>query len=182
MKKYTLNLIPFEADIVLIALNPTEEAIQNGAVFSRDNGLWNVLSRAGLIFDVSHIQLELRAKEVFQDQKHSNKKIGIADLLSDVFETDSTKVKVAKGTAKEFVNDQLVSKKVKRIALMGQKVVDAFHGDYNYLKSWRSIPTVDGEKAFGKIGDIDNIEVYAMPFPVNNSIKDKHKFFKLLLD
>jgi hypothetical protein len=183
--KNTLNIIPYNADIVLIALNPTEDAINNGAVFSRDNAFWNLLHRAGIITSVSHVPLPKRATEVFKKQMHSKIKLGFADLLPFVIETDSSNVSVPKGSASLLVKRHIQINKVKKIALMGQKVVDGFCLDYPDLLSWNAIPVVGGEKDYGHIGKIiygeKSIDVYAMPFPVNNSIRDKHIYYTRLI-
>lgn len=183
--KNNLNIIPMNADLVLIALNPTQEAITNGALFSRDDAYWNLLYKAGIIRDVSSVLLIDRQKEVCQDYKHSHIRIGIADMMHDVIETDSRKVKPPKGTAENFVLTELAGKKPRRIALMGHKVVDAFAADYD-LPKWRDIKTINGVKQYGRIGEIvvgDHIiEVFAVPFPINNNIKDKHEIYKKLLD
>jgi hypothetical protein len=182
MKK-NLNIIPMNADLVLIALNPTQEAINNGALFSRDDAFWNLLHRAGIINDVSSVPKKKRQKEVCEEHKHSDIRIGIADMLHDVIETNSREVKPDKGTAENFVRTELAGKKPKRIALLGHKVVDAFAADYNLAK-WRDIETINGVKQYGKIGIIiiggHVIEVFAVPFPINNNIKDKHLIYKKL--
>ena len=49
------------------------------------------------------------------------------------------------------------------------------------LKSWSKLKVINGLRQFGKIGDIANIEIYAMPFPVNNKIPQKHNYYKMLL-
>jgi hypothetical protein len=184
-EKNTLNIIPYKADIVLIALNPTEEAIKNRAVFSRDSAFWNLLQRADIISDVSDVPLPKRAIEVFKKQKFSNIRLGFADLLPLVIETDSRNVNVTAGTANIFVKSHLQRNKVKKIALMGQKVVDGFCQDYPDLMSWNAIPMLNGEKDYGYIGNItfknEIIRVYAMPFPVNNNISNKHIFYNRLL-
>jgi len=45
----TLNILKGELDIAFVALNPTEEAKLNGAVFSTDRGFWNILEKAVLL-------------------------------------------------------------------------------------------------------------------------------------
>jgi len=184
-EKNTLNIIPYRADIVLVALNPTEEAINNGAVFSRDSAFWNLLHKAKIINDVSHIPLPQRAIEVFKKQKYSNLTLGFADLLPLLIETDSRNVTVEAGTANHLIKRHLKRNRVKKIALMGQKVVDGFNQDFPHLLSWNAIPIAAGEKDFGLIGKINlsghSIDVYAMPFPVNNSIRDKHIYYQRLL-
>ncbi|MGZ2369505.1 uracil-DNA glycosylase family protein [Ancylomarina sp. YFZ004] len=179
-----LNIFDGNIDIALIALNPTKEALENGAVFSRDRGFWNVLERSGLTQDTKHVNLKDLAKEVFLEHKHSNLNVGFADLLPHIDETDSSKVKVEIGYAKQLAG-KLAKHKTKKVALLGQKVVDAFAREYPNLKNWRAIKTKDGKKKFGVIGSIKvdghEMELWAMPFPVNNSIKNKHNDYRRLL-
>ena len=185
--KNTLNIIPEEPDLVFIALNPTKEAIANKAVFSKNEAFWNLLVNANIIYpDIKKENLINRAKAVFSGKKiYSNVKLGFADLLPLVSETDSKKVKVEKGSAKKILETMENLKDAKRIALLGQKVVDSFAKDYN-LKKWKEIEMSNGVKDFGIIGKIEidsnTIEVYAMPFPVNNSIANKHKYYSILLE
>jgi len=181
----TLNIITPKPDLVLVALNPTEEAIKNQSVFSRDNGFWNVLIESGLINDlVKEIPLKDRAKEVFLHQKHCNLKLGFADLLPLVTETNSKKVKVKKGAAREFLINTPNISGSKKIALLGEKVVNAFVRDFPNLRQWASIK-IDSDNKFGKMGIItiesNCIEIFAMPFPINNSIPEKHKIYRSLL-
>jgi hypothetical protein len=91
-KKNNLNLVPGDPYLVLIVLNPTEEAHENNPVFSRDEGFWNLLRDAGFVYDVSEVPLSKRATEVFCEQKHSPKKTGFADLLLFVYDKDSAQV------------------------------------------------------------------------------------------
>lgn len=44
-----LNIVPENPELVLIALNPTEEAIANNSVFSRDEAFWNLLIQANIL-------------------------------------------------------------------------------------------------------------------------------------
>lgn len=184
----TLNIIPEDPYLVFIALNPTEEAIKNKAVFSRDEGFWNVLINAGIIKNtIQQLELKERAKAIFFKKSHIHTEfaLGFADLLPLIKETDSKKVKVHFNAAKELFDSSPNLRHAKRIALLGQKVVDSFAKEYDLIK-WNKIETgADGKKQFGFIGKITidnkNIEVYAMPFPVNNSIANKHEFYKKLL-
>ncbi|MFM8319134.1 MAG: hypothetical protein ACKOAV_12300 [Bacteroidota bacterium] len=62
MKK-TLSIIPENPELVFIALNPTEEALNNKAVFSRDNAFWNLLEKAGILENsILKVNLKDRAK------------------------------------------------------------------------------------------------------------------------
>jgi hypothetical protein len=193
----TLNIIPENPDLVLIGLNPTEEAIANKAVFSRDNAFWNILIKAGIIDEqstitgvkLSDVPLNDRATEVFQKQHYQLDGLitGFADLLPLISEKFSTKVVVPLGAAKDLFKTATNLKNSKKIILMGQKVVDGFAQDYKSLTKWNDIPlTKSGTKDFGHIGDIvienNPIKVFAMPFPVNNNVKDKHDLYKSVLE
>jgi hypothetical protein len=187
MKK-NLNVIPVNADIVFIALNPTALAIENGALFSRDESLWNILINAGILKEsIKQVDLKLRMQQVCEENKHTvnNLKIGIADLLPFVVETDSKKVKTKKGDAEELfkLNPQLRS--AQKIVLLGQKVVDGFRKYFPHLKSWAELKNSNGERDFGCIGSIKmgshEIKVYGMPFPSTNNIPDKHTIYSKIM-
>jgi hypothetical protein len=109
--------------------------------------------------------------------------LGFADLLPYTIETDSKKVKVTLGSAEELFKICPNLKSAKRIGLMGQKVVNAFVKDFDHLKKWK-VQKFSSEDHFGKMGEIyidgNWIEIYAMPFPVNNSIRDKHHIYRRL--
>jgi hypothetical protein len=121
---------------------------------------------------------------VFLEQSHSNIRLGFADLLPLITETDSKKLIVPQNSAKKLFNSTANLKNSKKIALLGQKVVDSFAKDYE-LTSWRKIRVNGGKRQFGKIGVIEiekkEIEIFAMPFPVNNSIKNKHEIYSTLV-
>lgn len=172
-----LNILPDNAEIVFVALNPTEEAKNNGAVFPRDKSFWNILRDADIIDDHSKYKASEMAEVVFRRGELSKVVLGIADLKPDIFETDSRKVKVIKGDAALLASD-LAKKKTKKIALMGQKVVDAFAKDFPNLRNWSN------KRDYGKIGEIDIeghvMEVFALPFPVNNNVSNKPEYFKKL--
>jgi hypothetical protein len=182
----TLSIIPENPYLVFIALNPTEEALNNKAVFSRDNAYWNLLEKAGILeMSILKVDLKDRAKEAFFEQKHSKKKLGFADLLPQVSETDSNKVKIPKDAVNDLLKTTPHLKDTEKIALMGQKVVDAFARNFKGIKKWKNIPVIDGKRQFGCIGSINfdgsEIELFAMPFPVNNNVKNKHEYYASLI-
>ena len=131
------------------------------------------------------VDLKNRAKEAFLEQKHSKKKFGFADLLPKVSETDSNKVKIPKDAVNDLLKTTPHLKDTKKIALMGQKVVDAFARNFEGIKKWKNIPVIDGKRQFGCIGSIifdgRKIELFAMPFPVNNNVKNKHEYYASLI-
>lgn len=196
-----LNLIRQNTDVALIGLNPTKDAITKKSVFSRDNAFWNLLVRAELLkASILQTPLQKRAQHAFMTNAHSvfiwdaNAKrtrkltLGFADLLPFTVETDSRNVHIPTNAVSDFFALNPHAKDVKRMGLMGEKVVNAFAHALN-LKTWNALPInpATGEKSFGKIGEISfrqNHEYcvfYALPFPVNTAIKEKHIYYKLLL-
>ena len=134
-----LNIIPTNPELVLIALNPTKEAIKNKSVFSRDETFWNLLINAGIIQnEVKEIDLKNRAQQVFENQKFTNVRIGFADLLPLIDETNSNKVKIPVATASNFLINTTNIRNSSKIALLGQKVVNAFARDFK-LKKWEEL-------------------------------------------
>ncbi len=186
--RISLNKIPNNADVVFIALNPTESAIHNQALFSRDEAFWNILIKADFLdAAIKKIPLKNRVTIVCEEQKFTKNNIiiGIADLLPNIVETDSKKVKVEKHKVKELfdLNPQL--KKAKKIVLLGEKVVNSFNSYFLTLKKWHEIKIIDGIRDYGDIGNIrienQEIKCYAMPFPTNNNIPEKPKFYSRIL-
>lgn len=171
-------IIPQNASLVFIALNPTEEAIKNGAVFSTSKAFWNVLINAGILSaDINQVALVERANRVFQNQEFilNGLILGFADLVHNCFEKQSKNVNVTNIYVKKLT-EILIEKEVTNIALLGQKVVDAFSKMHDNLYNWKNKP------GFGEIGVIQNsISVYAMPFPVNNNIPNKGNIYNLLV-
>jgi hypothetical protein len=185
----TLNIIPEKPYLVFIALNPTEEAIKNKSVFSRDESFWNLLINAGIIKKtIKELDLKQRAKAIFLQQLHIHSQfpLGFADLLPLINEKDSNKVKVPGNAAEELFRSSPNLKHTKKIALLGQKVVDSFAKEFDLTKWNEILISDDGKKQFGLIGEItienNNIKVYAMPFPVNSSIANKHEFYRKLFN
>lgn len=76
------------------------------------------------------------------------------------------------------------STKNKKIALLGEKVVNAFAKEFNLI-NWDDMKKKGSQNRFSEIGEItinnNKIKIFAMPFPINNSIKDKHEYYKKLI-
>jgi len=63
--------------------------------------------------------------------------------------------------------------------------VDSFARDFN-LKKWKDLEVInEGKRQFGIIGKIiienNTKEIFAMPFPINNNIENKHQFYSKLI-
>jgi hypothetical protein len=180
----TLNILKGDLDVVFVALNPTEEAKLNGAVFSTDRGFWNILEKAGLISKKANkYPLQEMANIVFRDKnsEHVNYSMGFADLVEDCYEKNSKNVKILKGTAIHLAENLIRNHHAKKIVLMGQKVVDAFAKDFpkGTILKWKNEKAQYGS-CIGTI-EIDNCTaaVYKVPFPVNNNIEDRHLYYRL---
>jgi hypothetical protein len=180
----TLNILKGNLDIVFVALNPTQEAKLNGAVFSTDRGFWNILEKAVLITKkANQYPLQEMANIVFRDKnsEHVNYSMGFADLVEDCFEKNSKNVKIPKGKAIQLAENLIRNHHTKKIVLMGKKVVDAFAKDFpkGTILKWKDENAKYGS-CIGTI-EIDNCTaaVYKVPFPVNNNVEDRHLYYCL---
>jgi hypothetical protein len=175
-KKY--QLISF-IDILWVSLNPTQQAISEKAIFGNSNGLWNIYRKAGLIHETTcsiapnNMQETIYVRKIGTDYNMEH-----LDLLPHIIETDSNLVNPTIKDVYVFI-EKIKCNPPKVIALMGQKVVDAFHKAYPELKSWKKM-----KGKFGQIGELNIdgvlVPVFKLPFPVNNSIPNKHEHYKLV--
>ncbi|MRT92077.1 uracil-DNA glycosylase family protein [Ancylomarina sp. 16SWW S1-10-2] len=186
----------YPLDVVFVGLNPTEKAKENGAIFSNNRGFWNILDDSRLTTITKNVNKTRLADEIFEKHNYSGKnKYGFADLVDDCYDSKSNNVTIPAGAVEKLVA-KLAEHKTKKIALMGQKVTDAFFKAYpEKIKGrWRELGSIkikEGKhrektkKIFGQIGSIrinkHEMKIYAMPFPVNSSIPDKHKDYSKLL-
>lgn len=158
-------------DILFVALNPPKKSNNNGKYFSNNLSFWNVLYNSGLI--THPINDKLKGEElVFRknDINFKNAIYGITDLVEDVIETNSNKVKVNAKRVDRILN--LTSNhNVKKLCLMHSKVTSAF------LKA----NIIEQKTYYGLIGQYNNIPIFNMPFH-NASIKNKELYYKLLID
>jgi len=166
-------------DILWVSLNPTQQAIDEKAIFGNSNGLWNIYRKAGFIHEfTSNIKPNKMQNTIYDNKIGTDYNMEHKDLLPHIIETDSKLVNPTINDVHVFI-EEIKLNTPKIIGLMGQKVVDAFHKAYPELKSWDQMK---GE--FGQMGvlDIDGIlvPVFKLPFPVNNSIPNKHEHYKLL--
>ena len=171
----SLNIIPQDADIVLVGLNPTEEAIQNGAVWSTTRHIWNILQDSGITNNTDEFDVKSLAERIFQNGECCEIRLGIADLVEDNYSKSSKHVKPLNKNVSDLLNT-LAKKKVKKVGLMGQKVVDAF-GKFTKEKKWKN--TFFGKMYSVKIGN-NELHIYKLPFPTG-MIPDKAEKYKTLL-
>lgn len=170
-------------DIAFVGLNPTQEAIDNGAIYSRNRTFWNILEKSGLIRSTAHLHLNDIPKEVLLSSKYSDYRIGYTDVMPHIIETDSSKVNIEQDYVRKLIKT-ITDYKVKKIALLGQKVIDSFAKEITTIKTWKAMKA-EGENRFGKIGfikdDNQRIEVYGLPFPTRSSLIEKHLHYRKLI-
>lgn len=197
MKNWQSNYLKGAKDIVFVALNPTEEANKQRAVFCTHVTFWNILLKAGLITHIPETDGDAPykncASEIFEQGLHSKFKIGFADLVEDCLEKKSSNVKVSNEHVERLI-ERLNPAKPKKIVLLGNKVSRSFTGKFPHLKQeWKSLSEsnkrIDWEGKriinYGRLGliEIDNqmVEVFVMPFPETSPLPKKHEFFKKIL-
>ena len=169
-------------DILWVSLNPTQQAINDGAIFSNSNGLWNIYRKAELIYEESKNIKPIKMQELIYIKKQmTDYNMEHVDLLPHIIETDSSLVKPTVSDVKLLI-DEIKDNPPTAIALMGQKLVDIFHQTFpNQLKSWKAM-----ESVFGLMGEIEingkKVAVFKLPFPVNNSIPKKYKHYRIVKD
>ena len=157
-------------DILFVALNPPETSNSNGHYFSRNLSFWNLLYDSGLIKQRVKSQLT-GDDEVFRHNNinYKNSVWGITDLVGDVVQTNSRRVKITPSNVDRILK-LIESHKVKNLCLIHSKVGRAFE----------FISTINRNRGYGLIGHIGDTHVYEMPFH-NASISDKHLEYKKLL-
>jgi len=173
-----MNYIPQYADVIFIGLNPTPKALQDGALFSNDRSLWNILERAGFYAGTAAIPAVQMYPLLVSGQLNTHVKIGIADVLPHVVAQHATCVRVEPDHVIALVN-QVAAKKVKRMGLMGDKVARAFAKVYPQL-TYHSIQNKQNNMGKLVIGN-HTITIYSLPFPNNNSIPGKEGYYRNLI-
>ena len=167
--------------VLLVGLNPTEQAKKHGAVFCQTNGIWRVIEKSELfkltgLKSTSDIPIsdEKDGKYKFHADEFvgPKSKIGYTDLVPDVFEKKGSKVKVSQRHIDQFYS-KLSTLNVDKIGLLGKQVTRAL------------FPELKGKKLeYGeltqkiKVGGRE-IAVFCLPFPETVPIKleNKIKFY-----
>jgi G:T/U-mismatch repair DNA glycosylase len=155
-------------DILFVALNPPDTSNRNGHYFSYNLSFWNLLRESGLI--TKKVKSKLTGDdEVFRDNKiNFNQSIfGITDLVHDLVETKSSKVKTDVQRVHRIL--QVVNtRQVKLLCLMHSRVATAFQ-EAGLVK----------RGSYGLVGKHRSTSIYEVPFH-NASIYSKAKFYELL--
>ena len=154
---------------IFIGLNPTNDAKSHKAVFCRDAAFWNLLKMANIkpFNNVLPQRIEKLKKSKGSYKNfasayfNANSKYGFTDLLPNIYNTNSNKVK-PKSVDVENLIKTLANTDVEKIGLMHSKVIKAF-------KNANVIQNYNGNNGYGNIGYViinnKKVEVYTMPFP-----------------
>jgi|GEM_PF-1514792 len=172
-----MNHIPQDADVLFTGLNPTRQALRDGALFSHDRSFWNLLERAGFYAGTGNIPAAEMYPLLVAGKLDEHLKIGLADLLPHIDEQHAANVRVELEFVHAYVQEA-ARKKVKRIGLMGDKVARAFAKAYPQL-AYNSIQNKQNFMGRLVIGN-HTITFYSLPFPNNNSIPNKDEYYRNL--
>lgn len=159
-----------QMDILFVALNPPVNSNNNGHYFSNNLSFWNLLYNSELI--VKPVKNKLTGDdEVFRQNtnNYKNAVYGITDLVHNVVETNSNKVKVER-TRVERILKIIDTHSVKKVCLMHSSVGNAF----------QEAGLIKGNPDYGLVGKYKSTLIYEVPFH-NASISEKEKYYKKLL-
>lgn len=158
-----------QMDILFVALNPPVGSNDNGHYFSNNLSFWNLLYQSGLI--TKRVKSKLTGDdEVFRSNSlnYKNAVYGITDLVHDMIETNSNKVKVDNQRISRIM-EILDKNEVKLMCIMHSKVAKAFQKAGIIVRS----------DEYGLVGRFKNTLIYEVPFH-NASIGGKEKYYQAL--
>ena len=157
-------------DILFVALNPPVNSNNNGHYFSNNLSFWNLLLNSELI--VKPVKNKLTGDdEVFRQNaiNYKNAIYGITDLVHDVVETNSNKVKVERARIERILKI-IDTHTITKVCLMHSSVGKAF----------QEAGLIKRNPEYGFVGKYKNTLIYEVPFH-NASIGEKEKYYKKLL-
>ena len=174
MKKATL--IPYlrkDLEILFIGLNPAKGSSENGHYFSVNQAFWNQLFASGLI--EKSVDKLIADEIIFRTNKlnFSNWNYGITDLVTEIAESNSQKIKPTISHCKQLA-ENIRLYKPKTVVLLHSKVTKTF---LNFLN--RTIPKSNSGN-IGKILSNSDTTFFNIAFPHGNSISSIEKVQRYL--
>lgn len=156
-------------DILFLALNPPVNSNNNGHYFSNNMSFWNLMYNSELITKPVKSKL-MGDEQVFQQNtlNFKNAVYGITDLVHDVVETNSNKVKIEKARI-ERVLKILDTNTVNVLCLMHSSVSNSFQEAGLIIRN----------PNYGLVGKYKNTLIYEVPFH-NASISGKEHYYRQL--
>ena len=156
-------------DILFVALNPPVNSNNNGHYFSNNLSFWNLLFNSKLITQPVISKLT-GDEEVFRNNSinYNHAIYGITDLVHDVVETNSNKVKVEKLRIDRILKI-IDTNKVKTLCLMHSSVGNAF----------QDVGLIIRSPNYGFVGKYKSTLIFEVPFH-NASIGEKEQYYEIL--
>jgi G:T/U-mismatch repair DNA glycosylase len=156
-------------DILFVALNPPVDSNEKGHYFSHNLSFWNLLYDCGLI--TQRVENKLTGdEEVFRSNGINYRKsvYGVTDLVHDIVETNSNKVKTDKSRVDRILKI-IDDREVKLVCLMHSAVGIAFEQEKLIVR----------QKEYGTVGLYNGVSIYEVPFH-SAFIGDKVKYYRQL--
>jgi G:T/U-mismatch repair DNA glycosylase len=155
-------------DILFVGLNPAKGSSENGHYFSVNQAFWNQLYESGLI--TKHVDKSNADEKIFGSNtfNYNNLNYGITDLVTEIAESNSSKVKPKQADLIRLKNI-IIYFKPKTVVLIHGKVLKKFITFLGY-----EVP----DSNTGKIGClIENCETFFfnIAFPHGNTITKTSK-------
>lgn len=168
------TLIPFlrkNLDILFIGLNPAKGSSENGHYFSVNQAFWNQLYESGLI--TKSVAKSNADELIFGSNKYNYKNwnFGITDLITEIAESNSAKIK-PRQTDLIRLENVVKEYKPKTVILLHSKVLKKFNGYLGYV-----VPKSNTGK-MGKLIENSNTTFYNIAFPHGNVITNESKINK----
>lgn len=174
------NLRPFlreNLDILFIGLNPARGSSLNKHYFSVNQAFWNQLFESGLInkqIDKSKADSTVFGSEIIN---RNNWSYGITDLVTEIAESDSSKIKPTTQDCGRL-KSVIIKCKPRVGILLHSKVLDSF---IPYIG--HQVPQSNSGKMGKIIKDCETV-LFNIAFPHGNTIKsiDKIKQYKEVIN
>lgn len=165
------NLVPFirmNLDILFVGLNPATGSSQNKHYFSVNQALWNQLYTSGLL--IQNIDKSIADNIVFGETKvnYDGWSYGITDLVHNIAESDSRKIKPTSSDCERLRLD-ILKYKPKTVVLLHGTVLKKF---IKYLG--HEVPKSNSGNLGKLIQGTDTI-FFNIAFPHGNAITDHDK-------
>ena len=165
------NLKPFlrnNLDILFIGLNPAKGSSDNRHYFSVNQAFWNQLYDSGLI--TSPVDKMEADDLIFGDSKQNlnNFNYGVTDLITEIAESDSKKIKPTRNDVKRLI-EVIIEYKPKIVIILHSKVLSNL---FKYLG--KDAPS-SNQGILGKLLNQSNSIFYTIAFPHGNTITSIQK-------
>lgn len=170
------SLIPYlrkDLEILFVGLNPAKGSSDKGHYFSVNQAFWNQLFDSGLIEE--SVDKLIADEIIFRTNKvnFSNWNYGITDLVTEIAESNSQKIKPTLSHCKQLTENIRLNKP-KSVVLLHSKVTKTF---LNFLN--KPIPKSNS----GNLGNIlsnSDTTFFNIAFPHGNSISSLEKVKRYL--